>query len=122
MVNAPPAPPYVTDPSVVGGNSPGENTLRGADRPTPGELKIKERRSWRTWQLLVFGVACLLLGLLISYSDSGKQTKSTSSTGGNYKLPPEQGTATPTPASSATTQAPATSASTAPPPTAAVTP
>jgi len=100
----------------AGGISPGQN---GWGRPAPGDLGIKERRSWHTWQLIVFGVGCLLLGMLITWSgDSGSSNTPKSSTGGNYRLPPAQGTSgTPTTApgvGSATTQAPATSGATSP--------
>ena len=60
---------------VVGGNpSPGNGPPEnGTGEPEPGELGIKERRSWHTWQLLVFGVLCLLLGMLITWSGGGTQ-------------------------------------------------
>lgn len=121
MVNAPPAPPYAAMPApgadrtVV--NPPPEN---GSSRPGPGELGIKERRSWQTWQLLVFGVACLLLGMLITWAGGGKQAAPQTLSGGSYALPPAQGSATTAPAtgaSSVTTQPPATSGATSPPAT-----
>jgi hypothetical protein len=36
--------------------------------PAPGELKIRERRSWRTWQLLVFVAGALVVGMAIGNS------------------------------------------------------
>ena len=97
----------------------------GSGSPGPGELGIKERRSWRTWQLIVFGIACLLLGMLITWSDNGGSQSPKTSTGGNYKLPPPAGSSsavTTTPgAASVTTQAPASSGATSPSTTSAPT-
>jgi hypothetical protein len=127
MVNAPPAPPNAA-PTVgpASDSSGGSGVTNGASGgPAPGELGITERRSWHTWQLVVFGVACLLLGMLITWSgNSGATQGSTgSSTGSNYKLPPPAGTsATTAPgAASATTQPPATSGATSPPSSAVTT-
>ncbi len=127
MVNAPPAPPHAYAHQGDGGEpaDPNPRAGNGRDTPAPGQLGIKERRSWQTWQLIVFGVACLLLGMLITWSsDSGTSSAPKSSTGGNYKLPPAQGnssTATTVPGASVTTQPPATSGATSPPSTAAAT-
>jgi len=121
MVNAPPAPPYAAM-SASGGGVTDRNRVPEdrSSRPEPGALGIKERRSWQTWQLVVFGVACLLLGMLITWAGGGKQAAPKSSSGGTYALPPAQGSATTAPAtgaSSATTQPPATSGATSPPAT-----
>jgi hypothetical protein len=73
-----------------------------ADRvPAPGDLRIKERRSWRTWQLvLAMGIA-LLFGMALNY-----HTVDTGLSGGSaYSLPPPAGstrTTVPTTASTTT--------------------
>jgi hypothetical protein len=79
-----------------------------APPPTPGSLGIKERRSWRTWQLGVGLVAALLVGMLIGHSGSGGTVSGSSSGKHGYTLPPASG-ATTVP----TTTAPTTSAGSA---------
>lgn len=62
----------------------------GTGVPAPGELKIKEPRSWKTWQLVVAvtasGLLCMLIGNLEA---GGSSTQAAASAGSAYKLPPE---------------------------------
>ena len=56
--------------------------------PERGELGIKERRSWKTWQLLLVALVAAVLGMGINGNvGAGSSTSSTASSGG-YKLPP----------------------------------
>jgi hypothetical protein len=55
-----------------------------ADGPAPGELHIKNKRSWKTWQLVVAIVVALLFGMWVNY-DSGGSAPTTSTEG---TLPP----------------------------------
>lgn len=41
------------------------------DRPEPGELNIKQRRSWKTWQLLTAVVVAAVLGMWINGDTGG---------------------------------------------------
>jgi hypothetical protein len=68
----------------------------GAPEPSwdqPGGLEIKEKRSWRTWHVLVAAFASLLVGMAIGHAGS-----SGSSAGGSaqplFKLPDSGGTPT----------------------------
>jgi hypothetical protein len=59
--------------------------------PQPGELKIKERRSWKTWQLLSVALVAAILGMWIN-GDTGGGGGSSSATSSNPdggKLPAE---------------------------------
>src|SRR5579863_1087457 len=91
MVNAPPAPSTVITSSAAhvsaGVPQPGDRV----EGPGPGELGIKERRSWHTWQLLAFGLVCLLLGMLVTWSGDSNPTTPKTPTGGVYSLPPPAG-------------------------------
>ena len=90
MVNAPVASSYTATSSVGGGDhSSGSPPPESRpSRPAPGELGIKDRRSWQTWQLLVFGVACLLLGMLITWSGGSSKSPGKTSTGGKLLASP----------------------------------
>lgn len=60
--------------------------------PARGELQLKERRSWKTWQLLTAVVLAALVGMWINgNSGSAGSTGSSTSGGGAYKLPPASG-------------------------------
>ena len=60
--------------------------------PAPGELGIKEKRSWKTWQLVcAMGVAALV-GMAIDYYTVGTPASSSAS-GGASTLPAESGSA-----------------------------
>jgi hypothetical protein len=111
--------------------SPSENTDSFASsdgQPQPGELKIKRRRTWKTWQLLTAVLIAVIAGMWIN-GDTGGGTSTASGTTGNEKLPPpsaatgassaEGGTATTTTAaggSSATTTTVAGGSTTTTPP------
>jgi hypothetical protein len=60
----------------------------GADdhTPAPGELKFKEKRSWRTWQLVVAVIVAAVVGMWINGSTGGGSTTASGSTSGT--LPP----------------------------------
>ena len=57
--------------------------------PEPGELKLKERRSWRTWQLLLAVLVAAIFGMWINGDTGGGASSATSSTSGT--LPPASG-------------------------------
>jgi hypothetical protein len=72
----------VTSPSEeTGPLAPSEGQLQ------PGELKIKERRTWKTWQLLTAVLIAVIAGMWIN-GDTGGGTSTASGTTGNGKLPP----------------------------------
>ena len=80
----PSAPEVITDPRQGRSDPlPTDNY-----RPEKGELKIKERRSWRTWQLVTAAVVAAILGMAINGNTGSKSGGATSS---GYKLPPESG-------------------------------
>ena len=75
------------------------------DLPGPGDLKIKERRSWRTWQLLTVAVIAAVFGMWVN-GDTGGGGASSASSGGSGKLPAESsGTAGSSAGSTTTTAA-----------------
>ena len=102
---------------------PADPLLASSYQPEEGELKIKERRSWKTWQLLLAVVLAAGLGMWFnSLGGSSSGNAATSGSGsGTYKLPPDGATATTAPAgaaaaghgSTATTAAGSTSTTTA---------
>ncbi len=116
VVNAPPqvpwtipASPPVTTADQAGG---GWSTLEDSGEAlAPGELKIKERVSWSTWQLVLAAVATLIIGMLLGscFPTGGSTSPTASAGGGSRPLPAESGT--PGGASSATTGAGSTATS-----------
>jgi hypothetical protein len=70
--------------------------------PMRGELALKDRRSWKTWQLGIAVLVAFLIGLAINYKAVGGGAESANSP--SYKLPAASG-------SSATTTTAAGSAS-----------
>ena len=109
-----PTPPGFTEPAPgsVGPISP--NPPSG---PPPGALKIKQRRSWKTWQLVVVAVIALLAGMALSANGSSSPAASART----YTPPPPAGSpetsaptttlgATPTTAASTASSAPASAA------------
>jgi len=87
---------------------------RGTDRPRPGDLGIRQKRSWRTWHLVVAVAVSVVLGMVIGNdTSSGGGGTGTSSNGAaktTYTLPPPAGSgssasSTTVPSSSTTTQA-----------------
>jgi hypothetical protein len=53
--------------------------------PAPGELHIKEKRTWRTWQVAVAMALAALVGMLLNYHTVGSSQASTAKA---YSLPP----------------------------------
>src|SRR3974390_2309527 len=64
----------------------GNGTGGGDGWPSPGDYKLKEKRSWKTWQLLVAMGLALLLGLFLNYKTVGSNQ---SSSAPGYTLPKE---------------------------------
>jgi hypothetical protein len=83
--------------------------------PARGELGIVEKRTWKTWHLVLGMVFAAGLGLAINYHTVGaSQSSSGGAGGGAYKLPTPSGSPTTTAASGATAStAPTTTATTA---------
>ncbi len=71
------------------------------DQPQPGELQIKERRSWHTWQLLVAILIAAIFGMWIN-GDTGGGSSSNGASAGSGKLPPESSTPSASPAAGST--------------------
>ncbi len=65
-----------------------DNGRPGTGAPGRGELGIKERRAWRTWQLIVAIGVALLVGMAIG--NAGSSPAKTSTQGG-YAPPPPAG-------------------------------
>ncbi|HMK63693.1 MAG TPA: hypothetical protein VK386_08745, partial [Acidimicrobiales bacterium] len=67
--------------------APGGSTLLEHNErvPVPGELKIHEKRSWKTWQLCAMALAMFLVGL---YVESLSHVKPVAAISNSYKLPP----------------------------------
>jgi len=85
--------------------------------PAPGSLGLKDKRSWKTWQLVGGMVGAALVGLFIGYrTPASGSGGSGGSGGGAYSLPPAGGSSTSTTASTAsgstTTSAPTAGTST----------
>ena len=53
--------------------------------PAPGELHIKGKRTWRTWQVAVAVVVAILVGMGLNYHTVGSSQASTAKA---YSLPP----------------------------------
>jgi hypothetical protein len=70
--------------------------------PAPGELRIKERRSWKTWQLLLGMSIALVAGMGIDAWVGGGEgaANSSSATTPAYHIPTSTGSATTTTSSS----------------------
>ncbi len=84
--------------------SNGGDALASSDHaPERGELKIKERRTWRTWQLLTAILVAAIFGMWIN-GDTGGGASSASSSGSG-KLPPPSAAASGSSAASTTTTA-----------------
>jgi len=95
--------------------SPYENALaRSASPdgvPQPGELKIKERRSWRTWQLLTAILIATVVGMAIN-GDTGGGAPASGTSSESGHLPPENAASSGSAAGgSTTTTAPASGGS-----------
>lgn len=71
------------------------NAMEALDRvPMRGELALKDRRSWKTWQLAIAVLVAFLIGLAINYKAAGGGAESTNTP--SYKLPAASGGATTT--------------------------
>ncbi len=71
-------------------------------QPEKGDLHMKERRSWKTWQLVTAVVIALVVGMAINGSTgSASGASSGSGSGGGYKLPAPAGSPTTTPTTTA---------------------
>jgi hypothetical protein len=69
----------------------------GSAMPARGELGIKEKRTWKTWQLLTAILVALLLGMAVDYYLGGNQGSATSSSGKPaYHIPTSTGSTTST--------------------------
>ena len=67
------------------------------DWPAPGELHIKERRAWRTWQLVVVGLVALVVGAWVnSFAGPSGNANSQAAEAPAYKLPASAGATTTT--------------------------
>jgi hypothetical protein len=58
--------------------------------PAPGELHIKERRTWKTWQLVTGMIVAALFGMFLNHISSNASPSSSSTKG--YSLPPPAAT------------------------------
>jgi hypothetical protein len=70
-------------------------TLAANYEPEKGELKIKERRSWRTWQLVAVALLAAVLGMWFN-GNAGSASGTAGGSGSGYKLPPAGSAATAT--------------------------
>jgi hypothetical protein len=68
--------------------SPPESTVSPSDAPMPGELNIKERRSWKTWQLLTAALVAAVFGMWINGDTGGASSTNGGASAGNENLPP----------------------------------
>ncbi len=66
--------------------------------PAPGELHIKDRRTWKTWQLVTAMLAAALVGMALNYHTVGATQSSNAPA---YVLPKSTGSTTTTTPSSA---------------------
>jgi|GEM_PF-2357975 len=89
MAHDAPSMPATTATVPVGADgAPADPTLDSAYHPQPGELQIKERRAWRTWQLLVAIALALVVGMWINGNAGSPSGVASSSSSHGYKLPP----------------------------------
>ena len=72
--------------------------------PMKGDLQIKDRRSWKSWQLITAIVIAALVGMFIGYQWAGPGgDSSTSSTAPAYTVPSSSGSTTTTTAAGGST-------------------
>ena len=82
------------DPVASGADTGSQTMSDPNDRPEPGDLKIKERRSWKTWQLLTVAVIAAVFGMWVNGNAGNASGTSAGGSGGSgYKLPPPSGSA-----------------------------
>jgi hypothetical protein len=71
----------------------------GNAMPARGDLGIKEKRAWKTWQLVTGMLVALLLGMAVDYYLAGGEGSATSSSGAGppaYHIPTSTGSKTTT--------------------------
>ncbi len=95
------APQPTTGPEGFAGPADADPLLAANYEPEKGELKIKERRSWKTWQLLTAVLIAAVLGMLFNGNTGSASGTSAGAGGGGYKLPPPSGSTATTAAGSA---------------------
>ena len=71
--------------------------------PAPGELGIKERRAWKTWQLLVTTGFALVLGMFLGYGNGSSTSANQGSQKSGHALPPPSASGTGSSGATATT-------------------
>ena len=84
----PPQTPAGPQAYETGGSS--GSTSDAAD-PQPGELHLKERRSWKTWQLVLGVLLAAFVGMAIN-GNVGNASTTSGSGASSYKLPPPSST------------------------------
>jgi hypothetical protein len=89
-----------SDPSSWGqrpeGGGPSDPT---GQVPAPGELHIKERRSWKTWQLITAMVVAALFGMWVNYDSKGSAATTVAAQSNNLPPPASTGATTTVPSS-----------------------
>ena len=96
--------------------APGEARFEGTGGdpwPSPGELQIKERRAWKTWQMVVAVVIAILIGFWLN-GTTGGSSSSQSSEAPAYKLPTSSTTNTTTTAAASGSSTTTTTTTAAP--------
>jgi hypothetical protein len=79
--------------------------LSSAYQPEKGELNIKERRTWKSWQLVSAVILAAVIGMAINGNLGSATGTSAASGGGGYKLPPPNSSTASTTGGSATKSA-----------------
>jgi hypothetical protein len=94
----------VDDPSTDGAE-PGSGAAEDDESiPKPGQLRIHQKRSWRSWQLAATALVAVIIGMWIN-GDTGGGSASAGSGGSSTQgtLPPDAGTSGGTGASTSST-------------------
>lgn len=91
-----PPPPVGTPPTELGidASAPDYPPLAVDHQPEKGELKIKERRTWKTWQLLIGVLLAAGIGMWFNGNSGSASGTGSSSGSSSYKLPPPTGSST----------------------------
>ena len=79
----------------------------------PGALRIRERRSWPTWQLVTVALAMLVLGMALGNAFAGGSSSSAGATPASRQLPPPASSVQPTTTVPSAGATPSTTAPTA---------
>jgi hypothetical protein len=104
--------PRAEDPLDTPSLQPFPQVSTRADLPQPGALGIKERRSWRSWQLALVAVVALGAGMGLNQWASGGSPTAPPTGGADYKVPPAAASGTTATTAAAGTTAPTTAATT----------